>query len=45
MPVYMRLYYIRKLNKLFEDQNKEQEKAMKKMQSKSRVSTPKTKRR
>ena len=45
MPVYMRTYYIRKLNKLFEDQNKEHEKAMKKMQSKSRASAPKMKRR
>ena len=45
MPVYMRLYYIRKLNKLFEDRNKEQEKATKQMKTKSRSMAPKIKRR
>ena len=41
----MRTYYMRRLNKLFEDQNKEHEKAMKNMRSKSRATAPKTKRR
>ena len=45
MPVYMRLYYIRKLNKFFEERNKEQEKVTKQMQSKSRSMAPKIKRR
>ncbi len=41
----MRSYYIRKLNKLFDDQNKEHDKAMKNMRSKSHAKAPKTKRR
>ena len=45
MPVYMRLYYMRRLNKLFEDQNKSREKSMKEMKSKSRAMAPKIKRR
>ena len=45
MPVYLRLYYMRRLNKLFEDQHKTQEKAMKEMKSKSRARSPKTNRR
>ena len=45
MPVYMRLYYMRRLNKLFEDQNKSREKSVKEMKSKSRAMAPKIKRR
>ena len=45
MPVYMRSYYIRKLSKLFEDQNSEHDKAMKNMHSKSHAKAPKMKRR
>jgi len=36
---------MRKLNKFFEDRSKEQEKATKQMQSKSRAMAPKIKRR
>ncbi len=45
MPVYMRLYYMRRLNKLFEDQNKSREKSIKEMKSKSRAMAPKMNRR
>ena len=40
----MRTYYIRKLNKLFDDQNKLQEKAMKNIRSKSKATPPRMKR-
>jgi hypothetical protein len=36
---------MRRLNKLFEDQNKSREKSMKEMKSKSRSNAPKIKRR
>ena len=38
MPVYMRTFYLRKLQKLFDSQKKEHEKAMKK----ARKSSPKS---
>jgi len=40
MPVYLRVYYINKINKIFKDQNKAQEKANKASQSKSRARPP-----
>ena len=33
MPVYLRTFYIQKLNKMFTDQNKEQEKRLKSIRS------------
>jgi hypothetical protein len=41
LPVYLRVYFIRKLNKIFSDRNKEQEKAAKKAHSNSRARPPK----
>ncbi len=40
LPVYLRVYYIRKLNKIFSDRNKEQEKANKAANSKSSRARP-----
>ena len=44
MPVYLRVYYINKINKIFKDQNKAQEKANKQAQSNSRARPPRFKR-
>lgn len=40
MPVYLRIYYINKINKIFKDKNKAQEKATKQVQSNSRARPP-----
>lgn len=40
MPVYLRIYYINKINKIFKDRNKAQEKADRQAQSKSKRATP-----
>ena len=40
MPTYLRTFYLRKMSKMFKDQQKEHEKAMKKAQSRSRSSRP-----
>ena len=40
MPVYLRTFYIRKMSKMFSDQKKEHEKAMKKQKARSRSSRP-----
>ena len=44
MPVYLRIFYIKKLERLFEEQKKGHEKAMKDARSKSRSRSPKTRR-
>ena len=44
MPVYLRIYYIKKINKIFKDQNTAQEKANKAAQSNSRSRPPRFKR-
>jgi hypothetical protein len=44
LPVYLRVFFIRKLQKLFDDQKKEQDKAMKAAKSKNRASAPKFRR-
>ncbi|HAI43236.1 MAG TPA: hypothetical protein DCM40_36610 [Maribacter sp.] len=44
MPIYLRVYYINKINKIFKDKNKAQEKANKEAQSKSRARPPRFKR-
>ena len=44
MPVYLRTFFINKLNKLHKDQNKAQEKAQKDAMSKSRAKAPKFRR-
>ena len=36
MPVYMRTFYLRKLQKLFDSQTKEHEKAMRQAKTRSR---------
>ena len=41
MPVYLRIFYIKKLSKLFKTQKEEHEKAMKKAKSQSRRSSSK----
>jgi hypothetical protein len=41
MPVYLRVYYINKINKIFKDQTKAQEKANRQAQSSRRSSPPK----
>jgi len=35
MPVYLRVYYIRKLSKMFADEKKQHEKQMRQIKSKS----------
>ena len=44
MPVYLRIFYIKKLERLFEEQKKSHEKAMKDARSKQRSKSPKTRR-
>jgi len=44
MPVYLRIFYLHKLNKLFKDKNKAQEDAMKKARN-SAPKSPKMRRR
>ena len=44
MPVYLRVFYIKRLNKFFKDKNKAEQDAMKKAKSKS-ASRPKIRRR
>ena len=44
MPVYLRTFFINKLNKLHKDQNKAQEKAQRDATSKSRAKAPKFRR-
>ena len=40
MPVYLRTFYILKMSKMFKEQKKDHEKAMKKAQSRSKSSRP-----
>jgi hypothetical protein len=40
MPVYLRVYYINKINKIFKDRNKAQEKANRQAQTSSKRATP-----
>ena len=42
MPVYLRIFYIKRLNDLFKTQKKEHEKAMRQAKTRSK-STPKAK--
>ena len=44
MPVYLRTFFLHKLNKLHKDQNKAQEKAQREAKSKSRAKSPKFRR-
>ena len=44
MPVYLRRFFISKINKIHKDQNKAQEKAQREANSKSRASAPKFRR-
>jgi len=44
MPVHLRIFYLRRLNKHFKDKNKAEQDAMKKAKSKS-ASRPKIRRR
>ena len=44
LPVYLRTFFIHKINKVLKDQNKAQEKANKQAQSKSRSKAPKFRR-
>ena len=40
MPIYLRTFYIRKMSKMFSDQKKEHETAMKKQKARSKSSRP-----
>ena len=44
MPVYLRVYYINKINKIFKDQNKAQEKAARQAQVSKKASPPRFRR-
>jgi hypothetical protein len=44
MPVYLRKFFIQKINKIHKDQNKAQEKAQREAKSKSRSKAPKFRR-
>lgn len=44
MPVYLRVYYINKINKIFSDRNKAQEKANRQAQVSKKASPPKFRR-
>jgi hypothetical protein len=44
LPVYLRVFFIRKLQKIFDDQKKEQDKAAKAAKSRSRSTPPKFRR-
>jgi hypothetical protein len=45
MPIYLRHFYIKRLDQLFKKQNKDHEAAMRKTHSKSKASPPKMRRR